>query len=144
MSSRLEAVRNVSDFVQLLRKFLTAYTQLTTVLGDTDGDQLSFAALRELVGDDDGSVLYRLKEKSHALFRSDALATEAVREHAGPRVILAHARNVGHSGSTEELARLCQLLTDRLASPAAWALTQGEHPLRVEVKVFLERVGRAR
>ena len=73
-----------------------------------------------------------------------SLATEAVREHAGPRVILAHARNVGHSGSTEELARLCQLLTDRLASPAAWALTQGEHPLRVEVKVFLERVGRAR
>jgi hypothetical protein len=82
MTSRVEAVRNVADFVQLLRKFLTAYTQLTTVLGEEGSHPLSFDALQELVGDDDRSVLYRLKEKSHALFRSDALGSEAVRREA--------------------------------------------------------------
>jgi hypothetical protein len=31
--------------------------------------ELRFPELRSLIGDDDGSVLYRLKERSHALFR---------------------------------------------------------------------------
>lgn len=69
-----------------------------------------------------------------------SLAKEARREHAGPRVILAHARNVERTGSPEELERLCELLALRLANPSAWALAQGKRPLGIELKEFLERV----
>ena len=82
MSTRGEAVRNASDFVQILREYLAAHEQLTAFLDGFGADDRSFDAIRVLVGDNDGSVLYRLKEKSHALFRSDALATAAVRREA--------------------------------------------------------------
>lgn len=82
MSSRGEAVRNASDFVQLLREFLVAHDQLTAFLAGLATDELSFGVIRELVGDDDRCVLYRLKEKSHALFRSDGYASAAVRREA--------------------------------------------------------------
>jgi len=82
MSTRGEAVRNASDFVQILREYLAAHEQLTTFLDGFGPDHQSFDAIRILVGDDDGSVLYRLKEKSHALFRSDGLASASVRREA--------------------------------------------------------------
>ena len=82
MSSRGAAANNVSDFVQLLREFLTAHTQLTAVLGGQGSDPISFTAIRDLVRDDDRSVLYRLKGKSHGLFRSDELASPTVRRGA--------------------------------------------------------------
>ncbi len=82
MSSRGEAVRNASDFVQILREFLVAHEQLTAFLDGFGRDGQSFAAIRQLVGDDDESVLYRLKEKSHALFRSDGYASASVRREA--------------------------------------------------------------
>ncbi|MCP4906252.1 MAG: hypothetical protein GY910_14845 [bacterium] len=82
MSSRGEAVRKASDFVQLLREFLLAHEQLTALLEGIAADDLSFEAIRGLVGDDDRSVLYRLKEKSHALFRSGGYASASVRREA--------------------------------------------------------------
>lgn len=82
MTSRGDAVRNASDFLQLLREFLVAHERLTAVLDHVDQAELSFDAIRLLVGDDDDSVLFRLKEKSHALFRTDQYASPAVRREA--------------------------------------------------------------
>jgi hypothetical protein len=82
MSSRSEAVRNTSDFVQLLREFLTAHARLVAVFEQYAVDEIPFSAIQELVGDDDRSVLYRLKEKSHALFRSEGYTSAAVRREA--------------------------------------------------------------
>lgn len=72
-----------SDFVQLLREFLVAHAKLTTLFEGKSLDDLSFASVRDLVGDDNDSVLYRLKEKSHSLFRSDGgHHSQAVRREA--------------------------------------------------------------
>ncbi len=60
-----------SDFVQLLREFMVAYCDLTALFENRSPDEISFASVRALVGDDNQSVLYRLKERSHALFRTD-------------------------------------------------------------------------
>ncbi len=80
MPSRNLAARNASDFVQLLREFLDAYSQMSGVFGD-DGE-VFFDTLASVVGDDDRAVLYRLKERSHGLFRSDGYASAAVRREA--------------------------------------------------------------
>jgi hypothetical protein len=73
---------SASDFVQLLREFLTAHEELDRVFAKYSESEIPFAAFRELVGEDDRTVLYRLKEKSHALFRFDELGSEAVRREA--------------------------------------------------------------
>ncbi len=71
-----------SDFVALLREFLTAYEALSRLLDRTDGEDVPFDDLRALVRDDERAVLYRLKEKSHALFRHRAAESETVRREA--------------------------------------------------------------
>ena len=73
---------DVSNFVQLLREFLTAHAELHGIFSEYSDDKIPFTKIRALVGDDDRAVLYRLKEKSHALFRSHGLATRAVRREA--------------------------------------------------------------
>lgn len=73
---------DVSNFVQLLREFLTAHTELRGIFSEYSEDKIPFAKIRALVGDDDRAVLYRLKEKSHALFRAHGIATRAVRREA--------------------------------------------------------------
>jgi hypothetical protein len=73
---------DVSNFVQLLREFLTAHAELRGIFAEYSEDKIPFAKIRALVGDDDRAVLYRLKEKSHALFRAHGLATRAVRREA--------------------------------------------------------------
>lgn len=72
----------VSNFVQLLREFLTAHAELRGIFAEYSEDKIPFAKIRALVGDDDRAVLFRLKEKSHALFRAHGLATRAVRREA--------------------------------------------------------------
>lgn len=62
---------DASDFVQLLREYLLAYGEWKALFDTQPPDQISFASVRALVGDDRASVLYRLKERSHALFRTD-------------------------------------------------------------------------
>ena len=73
---------DVSNFVQLLREFLSAHAELHEIFAEYSEDKIPFAKIRALVGDDDRAVLYRLKEKSHALFRAHGLATRAVRREA--------------------------------------------------------------
>jgi hypothetical protein len=73
---------DVSNFVQLLREFLTAHAELRGIFAEYSEDKIPFAKIRALVGDDDRAALYRLKEKSHALFRAHGLATRAVRREA--------------------------------------------------------------
>ncbi|MAG31417.1 MAG: hypothetical protein CL908_11085 [Deltaproteobacteria bacterium] len=77
-----DATRSATDFVALLREFLDAHAALSAVLMSDACEAIPFESVRELVGDDDRAVLYRLKEKSHALFRSDAPGSHAVRREA--------------------------------------------------------------
>jgi hypothetical protein len=74
---------DASDFVQLLREFLAAHMEFTALFEARSSEDISFASVRALVGGDDQSVLYRLKERSHALFRSDGShLSQAVRREA--------------------------------------------------------------
>jgi hypothetical protein len=76
-------VDDAAEFVQLMREFLVAYAGLTALFDSPSADEISFASVRALVGDDNHSVLYRLKERSHALFRSDGEhRSQAVRREA--------------------------------------------------------------
>lgn len=71
-----------ADFVQLLREFLAGHTAFAELFARYGAHELPFAKIRELVGDDEGAVLFRMKEKSHALFRSDEYGSEVVRHEA--------------------------------------------------------------
>jgi hypothetical protein len=66
----------------VLREYLTAHAELAGIFSRYKDDEIPFAGIRVLVGDDDRTVLFRLKEKSHALFRSRGIATRAVRREA--------------------------------------------------------------
>lgn len=77
MSSRSDAARKSSEFVQLLREFLSSSGELAAAFDAAPG--LRFESIAGTVGDDLASSLFRLKEQSHALFRSDAIASESVR-----------------------------------------------------------------
>jgi hypothetical protein len=56
---------------QIVRAFIDAYVQAGDVGKRLRADSLEFARVERLVGDAEDSVLYRLKEDCHALFRSD-------------------------------------------------------------------------
>lgn len=71
-----------ADFVQLLREFLSGYTAFADLFARFGSQEIPFARIRELVGDDEGTVLFRMKEKSHALFRTDEYGSEVVRHEA--------------------------------------------------------------
>jgi tetratricopeptide (TPR) repeat protein len=60
-----------ASLVDILREFLTAHELLDKLTARYQRNELVFAELREFVGDDEGSVLFRLKEKCHALFRPE-------------------------------------------------------------------------
>ena len=70
-------MNNVSaDQVDIVRDFLSAHRITKRLLERFHTGELRFAELQELIGDDESSVLYRLKERCHALFRprdSDAM-----------------------------------------------------------------------
>ena len=78
----LSDITEIANFLQLLREYLSAHADLGAIFEQYADDKIPFAAIRALVGDDDRAVLYRLKEKSHALFRSHGIATRAVRREA--------------------------------------------------------------
>jgi len=58
-----------ADLVDIVRDFLTAHRIMRRLFDSYRSGALQFSELQELIGDDEGSVLYRLKEKCHALFR---------------------------------------------------------------------------
>ena len=64
--------RTSTNLVDILREFLDAQKLLHELAARFRRDELTFAELQEFVGDNEGSVLFRLKEKCHAVFRPEA------------------------------------------------------------------------
>ena len=62
--------------VYIVRDFLDAH-QLMGHLFSRPTEELRFEDLQELVGDSEASVLFRLKERCHELFRGDGASTSA-------------------------------------------------------------------
>jgi len=58
-----------THFVDLVRDFLEAHGRLEAVAQGYRKGTLDFGEVRALVGDDDHAALFRLKERSHALYR---------------------------------------------------------------------------
>jgi hypothetical protein len=61
-----------TSLVEIVRDYLEAHQLMRRLLARARRGELRFAELEELVGDDEGSVLYRLKERCHSLFRPRA------------------------------------------------------------------------
>jgi tetratricopeptide (TPR) repeat protein len=62
--------------VDIAREFMVAHRLTRRLFGRYRQGLLSFEEVQELVGDTDGSVLFRLKERCHALFRSHRRASD--------------------------------------------------------------------
>ncbi len=58
-----------ADLVDIIRDFITAHRTTKRLFERFRAGELRFPELRELIGDDEASVLFRLKERCHALFR---------------------------------------------------------------------------
>jgi hypothetical protein len=61
-----------SDLVYIVRDFLTVHRMFREVTARYWSGSLRFAEVEALVGDSEESVLFRLKERCHALFREGA------------------------------------------------------------------------
>ncbi len=57
--------------VEIVRDFLNVHGRIANLIALYRADSLSFEMVEGLVGDDDASALYRLKEGCHAIFRSE-------------------------------------------------------------------------
>ena len=68
-----------ASLVDILREFLTAHEQLDQLAEKYKRDDLAFFDLQEFVGDSDNSVLFRLKEKCHSLFRPEEGGSKVAR-----------------------------------------------------------------
>ena len=68
-----------ASLVDILREFLTAHEQLDQLAEKYKRNELVFSNLQEFVGDSDYSVLFRLKEKCHSLFRPEAGGSKVAR-----------------------------------------------------------------
>ena len=61
--------RSDAALVDIVREFLLAHRELRRLFARHREGTLRWDEVQRLVGDDEGSVLFRLKERSHALFR---------------------------------------------------------------------------
>ena len=68
-----------ASLVDILREFLTAHEQLDRIAEKYGRNELHFSDLQDFVGDSDNSVLFRLKEKCHSLFRPEAGGSKVAR-----------------------------------------------------------------
>jgi hypothetical protein len=77
-------VNNLSaDLVEIIRTFLATHRTTKRLFDQFRNDELRFAQLQELIGGDESSILFRLKEHCHALFRPrDAESAMAMRREA--------------------------------------------------------------
>jgi hypothetical protein len=72
-----------ADLVEIVRTFLAAHRTMKRLFARYRRDELRFAQLQELIGGDESSILFRLKERCHALFRPrDAESAMAMRREA--------------------------------------------------------------
>ena len=58
-----------ADLVDIVRDFISAHRTTKRLFDRFRAGELRFTELQELIGDDEASVLFRLKERCHALFR---------------------------------------------------------------------------
>jgi len=58
-----------ADLVDIVRDFIAAHRTTKRLFDRFRAGELRFDELAELIGDDEGSVLFRLKERCHTLFR---------------------------------------------------------------------------
>ena len=65
-----------SGLVEIVREFLAAHGLLHSVSERYRAGALAFDEVGELVGDDERSVLFRLKERCHVLFRGERRESE--------------------------------------------------------------------
>jgi hypothetical protein len=65
-------VHNSLGMVEIIRDFLVIHRSLTELVARHRGGQLRFQAVQDLVGDTSSSVLFRFKERCHAMFRTAA------------------------------------------------------------------------
>lgn len=71
------------ELVDIVRDLMETHRIMKRQFARFRKGELRFAELHELIGDDEGSVLYRLKERSHALFRPrDGQAATSTRGEA--------------------------------------------------------------
>jgi hypothetical protein len=75
----LEMASAPASLVDILREFLTAHEQLDQLAEKYKRHELAFPDLQKFVGDSDNSVLFRLKEKCHSLFRPEAGGSKVAR-----------------------------------------------------------------
>ena len=66
--------------VHIVRDFLEAHRQMEALAGPSEA--LRFEDLQQLVGDSEASILYRLKERSHELFRMGGSGTPSAEREA--------------------------------------------------------------
>ena len=64
-------MRDESAIVDIAREFLAVHRELRRIAEHEAAGSLRFDEVRKFVGDDERSVLFRLKERCHALFRGD-------------------------------------------------------------------------
>jgi hypothetical protein len=64
-------MRAESAIVDIARDFLSVHRELRRIADAEAAGALRFDEVRRFVGDDERSVLFRLKERCHALFRGD-------------------------------------------------------------------------
>lgn len=71
-----------ADLVNLVREFIEAFELLHDVIAHAESGELQWEVVQKLVGEDESSLLYRLKERSHQLNRgpegSDDLSRAAL------------------------------------------------------------------
>jgi len=74
---------NSADLVDIVRDFIAAHRTTKRLFERFRAGELLFTELNELIGDDEVSVLFRLKERCHSLFRPrDSSAAIASRGEA--------------------------------------------------------------
>ncbi|HTY18801.1 MAG TPA: hypothetical protein VMH82_13820 [Myxococcota bacterium] len=77
-----------AGLVDIAREFLLAHQQLRELFERHRSGTLRWDEVQRLVGDTEASVLFRLKERCHALFRAGELGSEALLPAATARVAL--------------------------------------------------------
>jgi hypothetical protein len=70
------------EFVELLRDYLEVHATLSSLFDHFRLGRPCFEEVAALVGDSDSCLLFRLKERCHALFRADSASEVAVRREA--------------------------------------------------------------
>jgi hypothetical protein len=120
--------------VEIFREFFAVHARMADLVDHYQSRTLSFELVEDLVGDDNSSALYRLKEKCHALFRSSATDEAAeVRTEALFDLVI---------GSLFHEAMILRenLYQQERYGPRVDALKENENPLAPELSRELDRI----